>query len=67
MKVAPPYSAGARLRAIALPQLIALKLYAGGDPSRQDILALLAANPDANVDEIRDVCNAYRLPVRGLF
>lgn len=66
LRDATPYSDTTKLRAIPLPQLIALKLYAGGPQSRADILALLRANPDADVDAIRELCRKYRLPVAVL-
>ena len=55
---------GGNLRIIPLPQLVALKLYAGGIKAKADIVELLRRNPDADFDEIRNVCRRYRL--RGL-
>ncbi len=55
---------GSPLKLIPLPHLVALKLYAGGLRSKADILELLRHNPDTNLDEIRAVCDRYRL--RGL-
>ncbi|OGV68172.1 MAG: hypothetical protein A2498_14965 [Lentisphaerae bacterium RIFOXYC12_FULL_60_16] len=52
---------GSPLKLVPLPQLVALKLYAGGLRSKADILELLRRNPDANLDEIRAVCTRYRL------
>lgn len=52
------------LRLAPLPHLIALKLYAGGFKSLADIAELLKRNPNADLNEVRAVCNAYRL--RGL-
>jgi len=49
------------LRLAPLPHLIALKLYAGGLKSLADIAELLKHNPDADLDKIRAVCNAYHL------
>jgi hypothetical protein len=49
------------LKLVPLPQLVALKLYAGGLKSKADILELLRRNPDANLDDIRAVCKRYRL------
>lgn len=40
------------------------KLYAGGMKSKADIVELLNRNPDADRDEIRMLCQRYRL--RGL-
>ncbi len=53
--------AGSPLRIVPLPQLIALKLYAGGYKSKADIVELLACNPDADLDEVRRACAGYRL------
>ncbi len=53
---------GSPLRLIPLPQLVALKLYAGGIKSKADIVELLRRNPAADVEEIRAVCKRYRLP-----
>lgn len=47
-----------------LPQLIALKLYAGGSKSRADIVEVLNRNPDVDLDDIRNTCKKYRL--RGI-
>lgn len=56
--------AGSRLRIVPLSHLVALKLYAGGMKSHADIVELLACNPDADVAEIRSLCQRWRL--RGL-
>jgi hypothetical protein len=53
---------GSPLRLVPLPQLIALKLYAGGHKSKADIVELLARNPELSLDEVREVCGRYRLP-----
>jgi hypothetical protein len=42
--------------------LVALKLYAGGYKSKADIVELLSRNPELDLDEIRAVCDRYRLP-----
>ncbi len=55
---------GSPLKLVPLPQLVALKLYAGGLKSKADINELLRRNPDADIDNIRSVCKGYRL--RGL-
>jgi hypothetical protein len=55
---------GSPLKLVPLPQLVALKLYAGGLRSKADIVELLRRNPDVDLDEIRAVCKRYRL--RGL-
>ena len=52
---------GSALKIIPLPQLVALKLYAGGLKSKADILELLKRNPDTDLKEISDVCKRYRL------
>ena len=54
--------AGSPLRLVPIPQLIALKLYAGGYKSKADIVELLARNPDIDLAEVRAVCARYRLP-----
>ena len=53
--------AGSPLRLVPIPQLIALKLYAGGYKSKADIVELLAHNPDLDLSEVRAVCERYRL------
>jgi len=55
---------GSPLRIVPLPQLVALKLYAGGMKSKSDIVELLARNPDCDLAEVERVCTSYRL--RGL-
>ncbi len=55
---------GSMLRIVPIPQLVALKLYAGGWKSHADIVELLRRNPEADVDVIRATCRKYRL--RGL-
>lgn len=50
---AVPVAPGASLRYVQLPDLIALKLYAGGLRDHADIVDLLVRNPDADLDEIR--------------
>jgi len=52
---------GSPLKLVPIPQLIALKLYAGGYKSKADIVELLVRNPDYDLDEIRSVCRQYRL------
>jgi hypothetical protein len=56
---------GSPLRIVPLPQLVALKLYAGGMKSKSDIVELLARNPDCDLAEVERVCTSYRL--RGNF
>jgi len=53
--------AGSCLRLVPLPQLIALKLYAGGHKSKADIVELLVRNPDLDLNEARKACDRYRL------
>lgn len=53
--------AGSPLRLVPFPQLIALKLYAGGHKSKADIIELLARNPKCDLDEVRRTCAHYRL------
>lgn len=55
---------GSELRITPIPQLVALKLYAGGSRARADIVELLRRNPEADLEKIRDTCRRYRL--RGL-
>lgn len=50
------------LRVAPLPHLIALKLYAGGFKSKADVVELLKRNADADLNEIRALCEKYRLP-----
>jgi hypothetical protein len=47
------------LRFVTLPDLVALKLYAGGPRDHADIIELLQQNPDADVDEIRTVAKPF--------
>lgn len=49
------------LRIVPIPQLVALKLYAGGWKSHADIVELLRRNPDADLEKIRETCREYRL------
>lgn len=53
--------AGSPLRLVPLPHLVALKLYAGGRKSQLDILELLDANPEEDLDAISALCDRYRL------
>lgn len=55
---------GSRLKLVSIPYLIALKLYAGGVKSRSDIVELMVRNPEMDRDEVRKICDRYRL--RGL-
>lgn len=49
------------LRIMPIPQLVALKLYAGGLKSLADIVELLRRNPQADLDMIGQTCREYRL------
>jgi hypothetical protein len=53
------------LRIVPIPQLVALKLYAGGWKSHADIVELLRRNPDVDLDAIGETCRKYRLPGFG--
>ncbi len=55
---------GSPLKLVPLPQLVALKLYAGGLKSKADVVELLKRNPEADSGELRNVCRRYR--IRGL-
>jgi len=55
---------GSMLRIVPIPQLVALKLYAGGWQSRADIVELLRRNPEVDPDMLRETCRRYR--IRGL-
>jgi len=57
-------SPGSRLRIVPIPQLVALKMYAGGWSSRSDIIELLRRNPQVDLEVLRETCRRYRL--RGL-
>jgi predicted nucleotidyltransferase len=50
---------GIELNCVALPDLVALKLYAGGSLDYADIVQLLARNPDADLNEIRNVSEPF--------
>lgn len=52
---------GSSLRYVGLADLIALKLYAGGRRDRDDVVELVALNPDADRDAIRAACAPYEL------
>jgi hypothetical protein len=55
---------GSMLRVVPIPQLVALKLYAGGRKSQADIIELLRRNPEVDRESLRQTCRKYRL--RGL-
>ena len=52
---------GSPLRIVPIPQLVALKLYAGGLKSSADILELLRRNPETDLEGLRKTCRDYRL------
>lgn len=49
------------LRIMPIPQLVALKLYAGGWKSLADIVELLRRNPEVDLEMIGETCRKYRL------
>jgi hypothetical protein len=55
---------GSSLRVMPIPQLIALKLYAGGHKAKSDIIELLKRNPGYDRAEITQTMKRYRL--RGI-
>jgi hypothetical protein len=55
---------GSPLRLMPIPQLVALKLYAGGHKAKTDIIEMLRRNPEIEREEITRVIKQYRL--RGL-
>jgi hypothetical protein len=54
-----PHNGG--LRVMPIPQLVALKLYAGGWRSLADIVELLKRNPQVDLEMIGETCRNYRL------
>ena len=52
---------GSPLRLAPIPQLIALKLYAGGHKSKADVVELLLRNPELDLAEVRAACKRYNL------
>ncbi len=52
---------GSLLRITPIPQLVALKLYAGGWSSKADIIELLRRNPETDLEMLRETCGKYRL------
>jgi hypothetical protein len=56
---AKPLRTDRALRCVQIPDLIALKLYAGSFVDRADIVQLLANNPDADLDAIRRVASPF--------
>lgn len=49
------------LRVIPIPQLVALKLYAGGWKSLADVVEMLRRNPEVNLVELGETCRKYRI------
>ena len=56
-----PIAEGSSLRAPPLPNLIAMKLDTHASRDEVDVVAVLRANPDADLDAIRAACKAYGL------
>lgn len=54
-------SSGSCLRVAPIPQLVALKLYAGGLKSLADVVELLRRNPSVDLSQIAEVCRRYRI------
>ncbi len=53
--------AGSLLKIVPIPQLVALKLHAGGIKSKADVVELLVRNPDVDLEQIQAVCKCYRI------
>lgn len=56
-----PLIAGSNLKVIPIPQLVALKLYAGGLKSIADVVEMLRRNPEVDLKEIEETCQKYRI------
>lgn len=56
---AVPLDERTKLKYVRLPDLVALKLYAGGRQDLADIGELLVKNPEADLDEIRSIAKPY--------
>ena len=54
-------TAGSHLRVIPIPQLVALKLYAGGWKSIADVVEMLRRNPEVDLNQIGETCRKYRI------
>jgi hypothetical protein len=50
---------GIELNCVSLPDLVALKLYAGGSADYADIVQLLARNPEVDLDAVRSVAEPF--------
>ncbi len=59
LKTAIPVGAGSVLRYVRLPDLIAFKLDTGATKDRGDVVELLIHNPDADLDEIRQIAGPF--------
>jgi hypothetical protein len=44
-----------------IPQLVALKLYAGGWKSLADVVEMLRRNPEVDLVELGETCRKYRI------
>jgi hypothetical protein len=49
------------LRVMPIPQLVALKLYAGGWKSLADVVELLRRNSETDLEKVGEICRKYRL------
>lgn len=50
-----------KLRVMPIPQLVALKLYAGGWKSLADVVEMLRRNPEVDLEELGETCRNYRI------
>ena len=50
-----------RMRVVTLPHLVALKLYAGGAKSRNDVIEVLERNRPLDLGQVREVCARHGL------
>ncbi len=57
----PLVVAGAAVGVVDLAHLVAMKLFAGGMKSQLDVVALLAFNPDADLESIAALCARFGL------
>jgi phosphoribosylformylglycinamidine (FGAM) synthase PurS component len=56
---AVPLEEGSPVRYVRIPDLVALKLYAGARRDLADIVELLVRNPEADLDEIREIAGPF--------
>jgi len=61
IREATPIGGDSQLRCVRLPYLMAMKLATTGRKDQSDVIELLQHNPDADVVEIREVCERYGL------